>query len=92
MSCPRQTLCIPCSNRFRKGEFCPSCLVVYHSDDDDLPMVCCDTCERWIHAECDNLDEDAYEALTDDDGTLQPRACTLPQLTVATSLPLYCER
>lgn len=31
------------------GDFCPSCLVVYRTDDTDLPMVQCDTCDRWIH-------------------------------------------
>ena len=38
----------PCS-LFRAGNFCPSCLAVYRSNDTDLPMVCCDTCDRWIH-------------------------------------------
>jgi hypothetical protein len=43
------TLCMECSRYFRKGYFCPVCLKVYHDDETDSPMVCCDTCDRWIH-------------------------------------------
>eukprot|EP00040_Diaphanoeca_grandis_P025634 m.142274 g.142274 ORF g.142274 m.142274 type:complete len:759 (-) comp30243_c0_seq1:347-2623(-) len=59
-----QTLCVSCSKVFDKGDFCPSCLVVYRTDETDLPMVCCDKCDRWVHAECDNIDEDKYEDLS----------------------------
>ena len=24
----------------------------------DLPMVCCDKCDRWIHTECDDIDDE----------------------------------
>ena len=34
---------------FRAGNFCPVCLKVYRNDESDLPMVCCDMCDRWIH-------------------------------------------
>ncbi len=37
------------SRLFRAGNFCPVCLKVYRSDEKDLPMVCCDSCDRWIH-------------------------------------------
>ena len=38
------------SNRlFRSGNFCPVCLKVYRNDESDLPMVCCDMCDRWVH-------------------------------------------
>ena len=43
------TLCHECSAYFRKGFFCPICLKVYHDDETDSPMVCCDSCDRWIH-------------------------------------------
>jgi len=61
-----QTLCVSCSKLFQMGDFCPSCLVVYRTDDTDLPMVQCDTCDRWIHTECDNIDEDRYDELAED--------------------------
>lgn len=59
-----QTLCVSCSKLFNEGDFCASCLVVYRSDDTDLPMVCCDKCDRWIHTECDGIDDDKYEDLS----------------------------
>ena len=41
---------ILCSHRlFRAGNFCPVCLKVYRNDESDLPMVCCDMCDRWVH-------------------------------------------
>ena len=39
----------PCHRLFRAGNFCPVCLKVYRNDESDLPMVCCDMCDRWIH-------------------------------------------
>jgi hypothetical protein len=53
-----QTLCVLCSALFEAGEFCPSCLVVYRGDEMDLPMVACDKCDRWIHTECDDIDDE----------------------------------
>jgi hypothetical protein len=44
----RLLTCVPV-RLFRLGNFCPFCLIVYRSNDTDLPMVCCDTCDRWIH-------------------------------------------
>ena len=34
---------------FGRGYFCPVCLRIYHDDETDSPMVCCDSCDRWIH-------------------------------------------
>lgn len=58
-----QTLCSACSRLFRAGNFCPVCLKVYRNDESDLPMVCCDMCDRWIHTDCDGIDEKAYAQL-----------------------------
>lgn len=45
-----------CSHRlFRAGNFCPVCLKVYRNDESDLPMVCCDMCDRWVHTGLDKL-------------------------------------
>lgn len=35
--------------QFRVGRFCPVCLRVYRDSEDDLPMICCDACDRWVH-------------------------------------------
>ncbi|XP_020632189.1 PHD finger protein 10-like isoform X4 [Orbicella faveolata] len=58
-----QTLCTACSRLFRAGNFCPVCLKVYRNDESDLPMVCCDMCDRWVHTDCDGIDEKAYAQL-----------------------------
>jgi hypothetical protein len=49
------TLCDGCSLEFNHNQFCPVCLHTYSPDDDELAMVCCDKCERWIHVGCDPL-------------------------------------
>eukprot|EP00123_Amoebidium_parasiticum_P020660 comp54223_c0_seq1/m.47747 comp54223_c0_seq1/g.47747 ORF comp54223_c0_seq1/g.47747 comp54223_c0_seq1/m.47747 type:complete len:407 (-) comp54223_c0_seq1:570-1790(-) len=60
-----QTLCMACSKQFRIGNFCPVCLKVYRATENDLPMVCCDKCDRWIHIGCDNIDEATYEEMAE---------------------------
>ena len=70
-----QTLCVGCSTLFRRGDFCPSCLVVYRTDDTDLPMICCDVCDRWVHAECDDIDDEQYEEFTEDGGFYECLLC-----------------
>lgn len=59
-----QTLCISCSRLFRNGNFCPICLKVYRNDETDLPMVCCDMCDRWTHTDCDGISEKLYKELS----------------------------
>ena len=59
-----QTLCISCSRLFRNGNFCPICLKVYRNDETDLPMVCCDSCDRWTHTDCEGISEKTYKELS----------------------------
>ncbi|KAJ3224703.1 PHD finger protein 10 [Clydaea vesicula] len=49
-----------CFKKFKKGKFCPICMKTFSSKDVDVPMVCCDSCDRWVHESCDeeNLTED----------------------------------
>jgi len=62
-----QIHCHECSRLFRKGNFCPVCLKVYRSEEDHVnPMVMCDICDRWIHTDCDGIDEDRYNELSKD--------------------------
>ncbi len=44
------------------GNTCPVCARVYGRDE-DIPMTECNQCLRWVHAECDTLDQRAYETL-----------------------------
>ena len=59
-----QTICDRCFAVFDHGNFCPICLKTYHEDDSDILMVCCDECERWIHKDCDEIDDKTYEDLS----------------------------
>lgn len=37
------------SRLFDQGSFCPICLRTY-TNSTELPMICCDKCNRWFHA------------------------------------------
>ncbi|KAK7263884.1 hypothetical protein RJT34_31483 [Clitoria ternatea] len=53
------TCCDACGRLFVKGNYCPVCLKVYR-DSESTPMVCCDTCQRWVHCQCDNISDEKY--------------------------------
>lgn len=62
-----QIHCHDCSRLFRKGSFCPVCLKVYRTEEDHInPMVMCDQCDRWVHTDCDGIDEPRYKELSKD--------------------------
>eukprot|EP00794_Sanderia_malayensis_P017493 gene17493-19243_t len=67
--------CHKCSKLFRAGNFCPVCLKVYRSDEKDLPMVCCDLCDRWIHTDCDDIDDKKYQELSKDNSATYKSTC-----------------
>ncbi|XP_065192212.1 PHD finger protein 10-like isoform X1 [Sycon ciliatum] len=69
------TLCSFCSRLFQKGHFCPVCLLVYHNDETDQPMVCCDDCDRWIHTACDNISDALYSTLSKEQSTYKCVIC-----------------
>ncbi|KAH7444768.1 hypothetical protein KP509_02G090500 [Ceratopteris richardii] len=53
------TMCDACGRLFIKGKYCSICLKVYR-DSESSPMVCCDSCEHWVHACCDKISDDKY--------------------------------
>ncbi|KAH7295850.1 hypothetical protein KP509_27G068500 [Ceratopteris richardii] len=53
------TMCDACGRLFIKGKYCSICLKVYR-DSESSPMVCCDNCEHWVHARCDNISDEKY--------------------------------
>ncbi|KAI9094360.1 chromatin remodelling complex Rsc7/Swp82 subunit-domain-containing protein [Phlyctochytrium arcticum] len=60
------TYCEDCYHEFERDKFCPLCMHVY-TEDEDSPMACCDSCDRWIHVGCDpSLTEERYEELGED--------------------------
>jgi len=71
-----QIHCHQCSKFFRKGNFCPVCLKAYGNDEDlASPMICCDKCDRWIHTDCDAIDETRINELSKNQKT--PYTCIL---------------
>ena len=70
-----QTICEKCFAVFDHGNFCPICLKTYHEDDSDILMACCDECERWIHKDCDEIDDKTYENLSRQIGAYSCSLC-----------------
>jgi len=54
--------CDACYQLYRECKYCPVCEKVYRHLD-KVPMIQCDDCNWWIHAECDGLDANMYETL-----------------------------
>lgn len=62
------TYCSRCYNDWQGDRFCPVCLGTYAEDQNDVKMVACDKCDRWIHIECDpEMDENKYKRMMDDE-------------------------
>lgn len=59
------TLCEECSQRIERGQYCLICRNIYLEDDYDTKMMYCSSCCKWIHMECEGLNNDEYECLAD---------------------------
>ncbi|XP_069115617.1 uncharacterized protein [Argopecten irradians] len=57
-------LCYECGKLMDKGNFCPMCHKCYSDDDWDSKMVQCVTCESWVHAKCEGLNDEMYERMS----------------------------
>jgi NuA3 HAT complex component NTO1 len=44
-------LCRPCKRAYDNGDFCKVCEALYLPTEKE--MVCCDSCNGWIHGKCD---------------------------------------
>ena len=44
-------LCRSCKKAYESGDFCKVCEALYMPTEKD--MVCCDSCNSWIHGKCD---------------------------------------
>ncbi|XP_060073553.1 uncharacterized protein LOC132553337 [Ylistrum balloti] len=57
-------LCYECGKLMDKGNFCPMCHKCYSDDDWESKMVQCVTCESWVHAKCEGLNDEMYERVS----------------------------
>ena len=55
----QKPVCDSCSSLYCQGLYCPICLQVYE-EDDDQPMICCESCNHWVHCLCDNISKEQY--------------------------------
>eukprot|EP00898_Chlorokybus_atmophyticus_P000218 jgi/Chlat1/1197/Chrsp115S00738 len=58
------TLCDACGRLFKKGNYCPICLKVYRNNE-AAPMICCDSCQQWLHLPCAKLTDKQYKKYSD---------------------------
>ncbi|KAG5134744.1 hypothetical protein JHK82_025932 [Glycine max] len=87
-TCPLCRICEACR---RTGDpskfmFCKRCDGAYHCyclqpphkvyrDSESTPMVCCDSCQLWVHCQCDNISDEKYHQFQLD-GNLQYKCPT----------------
>ena len=48
-------LCLPCGEKYKSRNYCPTCGVTYVEDDNTVQAVGCSACEFWVHAKCEGL-------------------------------------
>lgn len=64
--------CKLCTEAYKDGVICPVCLKVYR-DGENVPMIQCDYCDEWLHAEeCSGLSDQAFGAMQ---GTSEKYRC-----------------
>lgn len=56
------SLCTPCWRLYHQKQYCPVCQKVWDVNTRER-MVGCDKCEMWVHATCDNIDDESYRRL-----------------------------
>eukprot|EP00026_Physarum_polycephalum_P007071 Phypoly_transcript_07124.p1 GENE.Phypoly_transcript_07124~~Phypoly_transcript_07124.p1 ORF type:complete len:533 (+),score=111.78 Phypoly_transcript_07124:62-1660(+) len=60
------TACDSCYQLYMDNKYCPVCERVYRFTDKS-PMVECEGCNRWVHIQCDGIDDEAYKQMAQDD-------------------------
>lgn len=55
--------CKDCNQLYADGEYCKICKCLYNENESNQNFVCCDTCEKWIHAECDNISKEKLKQM-----------------------------
>ena len=76
------TLCIECNALHEKGDTCPVCDVAYAENrEQDLDMINCDTCTKWVHSKCTGITEEVYRYMTTDDRLYECPPCKAKRKT-----------
>ncbi|KAJ8903907.1 hypothetical protein NDN08_000438 [Rhodosorus marinus] len=65
--------CAECRKGYYHGDFCPVCDKAYRAED--LDMVVCDGCEKWVHIACEGIAEGELERMGQD--SLKKWYCTI---------------
>ncbi|KAK3581005.1 hypothetical protein CHS0354_013899 [Potamilus streckersoni] len=58
------SLCYECGKLMDKGNFCPVCHKCYSDDDWESKMIQCSSCDSWVHARCEGLNDEMYNILS----------------------------
>lgn len=48
-------LCLPCGDKYKDRNYCPTCGVTYDANDNSVEAVGCAACEFWVHASCEGM-------------------------------------
>ncbi|KAF3526271.1 hypothetical protein F2Q69_00049695 [Brassica cretica] len=59
---PEELLCKHCSKLWKSNQYCGICKRSWHSSDGE-DWVCCDGCDIWVHAGCDNISNKRFKEL-----------------------------
>mmetsp|Transcript_26706 Transcript_26706/g.103798 ORF Transcript_26706/g.103798 Transcript_26706/m.103798 type:complete len:2017 (-) Transcript_26706:84-6134(-) len=65
--------CAECRKGYYHGDFCPVCDKAYRAED--LDMIVCDGCEKWVHIACEGIAESELERMGQD--SLKKWYCTI---------------
>uniref|UniRef100_A0A1J3CX27 Histone-lysine N-methyltransferase ATX3 n=1 Tax=Noccaea caerulescens TaxID=107243 RepID=A0A1J3CX27_NOCCA len=59
---PEEFLCKHCAKMRKSNQYCGICKISWHSSDGG-DWVCCDGCDIWVHAGCDNISNKRFKEL-----------------------------
>merc|ERR1712185_479959 len=61
------SLCRPCKKRWEAKEYCTICVSLWSQDE--VLMMCCDSCHGWVHASCEEIStqDEMLELIPTDD-------------------------
>ncbi|KAF5451745.1 hypothetical protein F2P56_026823 [Juglans regia] len=61
-TCETLLLCKHCAKLRKSRQYCGICKKIWHHSDGG-DWVCCDGCNVWVHADCDNISSELFKDL-----------------------------